>query len=123
VVERGQDIFDTRIVEEGIDTGPESGKVKIFLQGMVKTIDADSPGLGKEFHAEIHLNGRVDFQQEKDMIALGDEIGAEWPVGIHPVINLPKPFIGVLSFCIAIKLPAEDLTDNGTIRCFVNGSY
>lgn len=76
VVEGCENAADGSVAEQGIDAGPECGEVDCFLQGMIKAIDPDGPGLGKEFEPQVHLNGGMHFQQEEDMIVLGNEIGA-----------------------------------------------
>lgn len=123
VVERREDAANGRIAEQGRDTGPEGREVEGFLEGMIKTVDADGPWRRQVFAAKVHLNGRVDLQQEQDMVILRDQVGAECTAGIHPVVYLPKAFVGILCFGIAVELPPEYFADDRAVCVFVNRPY
>ena len=88
-VNPGDDAADGPVAEQGADDGAEGDSILMIVGGSIKTVDTDGPGLGKIIGGEVHLDRRVDFEQEKEAVVIKYEIGAEGFVGFHAVINLP----------------------------------
>jgi len=119
-VDPGDDVADGPVSEQGADDGPQGSAIEVIVGGGVKTIDTDSPGLGQVIGGEVHLDGRVHFEQEEEAVVIKYEVGAKGLVGLHAVINLPQSFIGIELGAGAIEFVAKEFANNPPVRVFTD---
>ena len=119
----GEDAGDSGLCEQRGDTGPEGRVIDSFVTGPGEAIDSDGTRAGQMVNGQVHLDRRMDFQQEEYLFTTADEVSAEGIGDFHPVIDFPQAIIGVGQSIVAIEFPPEDFPDYGAVRCFVDGSY
>lgn len=119
----GEDAGDSGLCEQRGDTGLEGRVIDGLVTGPGEAIDSDGARVGEMVRGQVHLDRRMDFQQEEYLFTTADEVSAEGTGDFHPVIDFPQAVIGVGHPVVAIEFPPEDFPDYGTVRCFVDRSY
>src|ERR1700744_4949045 len=85
-----ENLVDTGVIEQVADTGLEAWQVNRVERGGIKKVDADGARLGEIVGEQVHLDGRMDLDEEERAVEIRDQVGAEYFVvrGLHPIINL-----------------------------------
>jgi hypothetical protein len=91
MISGGEYLVDAGVIEQAADAGAEAREVHGVIGGDIKTIDADGSRLRKLVGEDVHLDSRMDLEQEERAVPEGDQIGAEdiFFIGFHAVIDLP----------------------------------